>query len=140
MKKNNLFLLFTGIIISILVSCSKNTDPQRFEKIITETTNWRIGKAQINDTNKTGVFNNYLFRFYSSKTLEIIYFNQDTVVGSWARGDDKDPLLFYMNIPLNEAKFLPLDDDWTVTYLTKDEFKIERNDGTKDEIIFRKKE
>lgn len=133
-------ILFLGLFGIMLAACSKNTDPQRFDKIITKTKNWRLGKARINDTVKTGVYSNYLFRFYSSKTLEIVKLNEDTVVGTWARGNDKDPLLFYMNLPVNETLFSPLDDDWTVTYLTNDEFRLERNDGSKDEIIFRKKE
>jgi hypothetical protein len=129
-----------GVFLLVAISCSKNTNPKRFHRIITETKNWRLGRAYINDSIKTGNFSNYLFRFYSSQSLEIIKLNEDTVVGSWSQGDDKDPLLFYMNIPLNKTKFLTLDDDWIVTSLTSDEFKLKRNDGSTDEIIFRKKE
>lgn len=135
LKKYSLFLIIAVFVV--ISACSKNTDPKRFEKIVTSSS-WRVGKAQINDKVKTGDFNNYIFHFKSNKDLVIIK-DLDTTKGSWTRGNDKKPLLLYMSISQNYPKFIVFDDDWVVTYLTKDEFRLERNGGTADEFIFRKK-
>jgi hypothetical protein len=136
LKKYRMFLIIAVFVI--ISACSKNTDPKRFEKIVTSSS-WRVAKAEINDKNKTGDFNNYIFRFEGNKDLIIIKPDIDTLKGAWTRGNDKKPLLFYMIIPQIYPNFITFDDDWVVTYLTKDEFRIERNGGTADEFIFRKK-
>ena len=87
LKKYSLFLIIAVFVV--ISACSKNTDPKRFEKIVTSSS-WRVGKAQINDKVKTGDFNNYIFHFKSNKDLVIIK-DLDTTKGSWTRGNDKKP-------------------------------------------------
>lgn len=139
MKLNKLFLFVILTTALVVVSCGKNTEPKRFEKIITEGS-WRVGKAQFNKQNKTTVFSNYVFHFMPNKDIKI-YGVSDTISGAWSRGNDKRPLIFYMSFSQSYPAYIPLDDDWEVTYLTKDEFKLWRNDNnvSEDEIIFRRK-
>lgn len=124
-------------LVSALVSCGKNTDPSKLDKTL-PLSSWRVGKAEFNNVNKTADFNGYNFHFKSNKDILVIK-DDDTTKGAWTRGNYKDPLLFYMIFPQTATHFLKLDDDWIVTYLTKDEFRLQRNDTTEDEIIFRKK-
>ncbi|HRO75186.1 MAG TPA: hypothetical protein PLP27_03440 [Crocinitomicaceae bacterium] len=133
-------LIFVSVLFTslIMVSCGKNTEPDRFKKIVSDSS-WRIGRAQVGTQNKTSDFNNYVFRFKYGKDIEVIH-ELDTVLGTWNHGNAKKPLLFYMNFSQQvPSKFFTLDDDWVVVYLTKDEFRLERNDSSEDEIIFRKK-
>lgn len=135
LKKTVLFAI--ALLMLVFVSCSKNTDPARFDKIIQEG-KWRIGRAYFQNTNTTSLYTNKLFTFTEPGGLKVTS-PTDTIAGSWSRGSDKDPLIFYMNFSTVYTDMIPLADDWIVMSLTKEEIKLLRNNGSDDEIILRKK-
>ena len=131
-----MFLLFA--LAFVVASCAKDTNPKRFDKMVVNGT-WRIAKATFNNQTKTALFNNNSFKFSEGDEL-IVTSPTDTIITSWSRGNEKSPLMLYLHFSSSDTNYLKLDNDWVVTYLTKDEFHIKGyDDNPKDEVIFRKK-
>lgn len=143
MKRLIPIIIVLTVGLFIISSCSKNTDPKRFDKIIA-TGSWRISKATINSVVESEKYRNRIFRFYSSNTFAVTLNEKDTISGVWSRGIAKDPLRFYMDFPpldsLNASIYAPLDQEWFVSYLTKAEIRLEKGNSQDTQIILRNRE
>lgn len=144
MKMRNFFIVGLMFALSafMVTSCSKDTSPKRFDKIV-QKGSWRVGRALFNNVNRTDVYNKQTFKFYEVGDMEL-YREQDTILGTWKRGDYRKPLRFYMYFPpadsINSTDYIPFQQEWIVTYLTNTEIRLEKENNDKYQIILRNRD
>jgi hypothetical protein len=133
-------LLFVAFALTMLtVSCKKNSTPDKVVKRITVGT-WYIAKMIDSTVNRTPEMKNLNFIFQSDRKLTVEA--NEKIDGAWSVPvNQKKPAQLIIYVPDFDV-VKPVSDDWIVTFITKEEFRLERLNGKKaenDELIFRKK-
>src|SRR5271170_5474167 len=80
--KRLLLILLSGIL---LVSCKKAIQNKEEKTVITDVTNglWYVSHFEQNDSDITGAFSGYLFKFNTNNTVTGILGSTDSVQGQW---------------------------------------------------------
>jgi hypothetical protein len=137
MKK--LAILVLVMTIGIL-SCKKNTTPNRVGNRLLNGP-WKIGKFVDSTVNRTTDYTDVVFDFMENWQLFINAKYTDTVDAKFDIPENtKNPATLVLTIP-SDSLLQPLRDDWSVVFLSKEEFRLVRLNGKKDttdECIFRK--
>lgn len=144
MRTQKLFIALAFVAFSLFVisSCSKDTNPKKFDRIL-QKTSWRVGKATFNKQNKTDLYKKQTFKFYDGFDMEV-FRETDTILGSWNRGNYGKPLRFYMYFPpadtIGTDIYLQFQREWVITYLTKTEIRMQKENSEDYEIILRSRD
>lgn len=137
MKK---LILLSFSIALLTIACKKNSTPNRTLNRLNKGP-WQIAKFIDSTENRTNDYAGWVFDFLEMKELSIVTDIADTFPSTWdVPENETKPARLIIKTPADSA-VLPLFDDWYVVYLSREEFRLERQDGvrdTTDELIFRK--
>ena len=124
------------ILLCTLCACTKYTTPKKVKNKLTEGV-WKMGQVTIDGTNITSQFNGIEFVFDDHGNIAVS--GELASSGTWTTGDDKNPVVIFLNFAPNTVLY-QLSDDWLVMEISKTECILNRNDSAtnKDRIVFRK--
>lgn len=120
----------------LMFGCAKNVTPKKVDRHLVGG-NWKIVEISDDGVNTVQSYIGVTFTFQSDGIFKIMS-GTSTDVGTWAIGEDKNPVIIDINVPATpQAAYFS--DDWAISELNKSECFMTRNvPGSTDKIRFRK--
>lgn len=139
MKLIKIAPLILFVVSLMIVSCTKDTSPKRFDRIVAKkNTSWKITNAESNGVDVFAWYGDYSFRFTEGGIIKVFRENHtDTIRANYEKGVYNKPLYLNIKFSPNDSIFKPLNDNWIVYYLKNNEFRLKK-ENLGDVIIFKK--